>query len=135
MVNAHKDNSKEKFWADTPIQFAMANRPAVSATNPDRSFGTPLRPLMIGSSSNVDFNGAILAYGLFYAATATATENHIVVGTGSATVVGSIVTRSDFIKGAGTLNLIYRADLFSPALDFGTMVRVPGSWRDTLNDL
>ena len=135
VMAAYTNNGKEKFWADTPVQFGMSNRPAVSPANPNQTFGTDLRPIIIGSSSNVDFNGAITAYGLFYAATASATDNYVVVGTGSATVVGAIVTRSDFVKGAGTLNLIYKADLFSPALDFGTMVRVPGSWRDTLNDL
>jgi hypothetical protein len=138
VMDAYTNNRYEKFWADTAattIQFGTSNRPAASATNPDRTFGTADRPLIIGSLSNVDFNGAITAYGLFYAATASATDNYVVVGTGNATVVGSIVTRSDFSKGAGTMNLVYRADLFSPSLDFGTMVRVPGSWRDSLNEL
>ena len=138
VMDAYTNNGYEKFWADTAattIQFGTSNRPTASTANPDRTFGTADRPLVIGSLSNVDFNGAITAYGLFYAATASATDNYVVVGTGSATVVGAIVTRSNFDKGAGTMNLIYRADLFSPTLDFGTMVRVPGSWRDSLNDL
>jgi hypothetical protein len=138
LMAAYTDNRYEKFWADTAttrIEFGMSNRPASSTANPDRTFGTAARPLIIGSLSNVDFRGAITAYGLFYAATASATDNYTVVGTGNATVVGSIVTRSDFSKGAGTMNLIYRADLFSPSLDFGTMIRVPGSWRDSLNEL
>jgi PilX N-terminal len=135
LMDVYTNKGVEKFWADTPVQFGMSNRPAVSAENPDRSFGTSARPLIIGSSANVDFNGAIVAYGMFYAATATATDNYVVVGTGSATVVGAIVTRSDFVKGAGTMNLIYDAKLFTPQQNFGLMVRVPGSWRDTLTDL
>ena len=137
VMDAYTNDRYEKFWADTAattIQFGSSNRPASSSLNPDRTFGTADRPLVIGSLSNVDFNGAITAYGLFYAATASATDNYVVVGTGTATVVGSIVTRSDFIKGAGGLNLVYRADLFGQSLDFGTLVRVPGSWRDSLNE-
>lgn len=135
LMDVYTNKGVEKFWADTPVQFGMSNRPTASTENPDRSFGTSARPLIIGSSSNVDFNGAILAYGMFYAATATATDNYVVVGTGSATVVGAIVTRSNFVKGAGSMNLVYDAKLFTPQQNFGLMVRVPGSWRDTLNDL
>ena len=138
VMDAYTNNRFEKFWADTnttTIQFGTSNRPPTSTANPDRTFGTADRPLIIGSLSNVDFNGAITAYGMFYAATASATDNYVVVGTGNCTVVGAIVTRSDFEKGAGTLNLVYRADLFSPSLSFGTMIRVPGSWRDSLNEL
>ena len=138
VMDAYTNYGYEKFWADTAattIQFGTSNRPVASTANPDRTFGTADRPLIVGSLSNVDFSGAITAYGLFYAATASSTDNYVVVGTGSATVVGAIVTRANFQKGAGTLNLIYKADLFSPSLDFGTMVRVPGSWRDSLNDL
>jgi hypothetical protein len=135
LMDVYTNQGVEKFWADTPIQFTMSNQPAASTANPDRTFGTSDRPLVIGSSANVDFNGAIVAYGMFYAATATATDNYVVVGTGSATVVGAIVTRGDFVKGAGTMNLVYDAKLFTPQQNFGLMVRVPGSWRDTLNDL
>lgn len=131
VMNAYTNNGFEKFWTDTAVRFNTSNRPAVSTENPDRTFGTPARPLLMGSSANIDFNGAITAYGLFYAATASATDNYVSAGTGSATVVGAIVTRGGFTKGAGTLNLVYRAELFSPALGFGTMVRVPGSWRDS----
>lgn len=135
LMDVYTNKGVEKFWADTPVQFASSNRPAASTANPDRSFGTTDRPLIIGSSSNIDFNGAIVAYGMFYAATATATDNYVMVGTGSATVVGAIVTRSDFVKGAGSLNLVYDAKLFTPQQNFGLMVRVPGSWRDTLSEL
>ena len=135
LVDAYTNKGVEKFWADTPVQFTNSNQPAVSSENPNQSFGTSARPLIVGSSSSVDFNGSIVAYGMFFAATATATDNYVLVGTGGATVVGAIITRSDFIKGAGTMNLIYDAKLFTPQQNFGLMVRVPGSWRDTLNDL
>jgi PilX N-terminal len=135
VMDAYTNKGVEKFWADTPVQFASSNRPAVSAENPDRSFGTSARPLIIGSSSSIDFNGAIVAYGMFYASTATATDNYVMVGTGSATVVGAIVTRGNFVKGAGSLNLVYDAKMFTPQQNFGLMVRLPGSWRDTLGDL
>ncbi len=135
LMNAYTNNGVEKFWTDTPVQFGTSNRPAASAANPSQTFGTATRPLIVGSTANVDFNGAVVGYGLFYAATASATDNYVVVGTGNATVVGAIVTRGNFVKGAGTLNLIYKADLYNQYLDFGTMIRVPGSWRDSLNDL
>ena len=135
LTNAYTNNGVEKFWADTPIQFTTSNRPSVNAENPDQSFGTSARPIILGSSSSIDFGGAIVGHGLFYAATASATDNFALNGTGGATIFGAIVTRGNFVKGAGTMNLVYDAKLFTPQQNFGLMVRVPGSWRDTLNDL
>ena len=93
------------------------------------------RPLSIASSSNIDFKGNITAYGLFYGATATADENYVTPGTGSAIIYGSIVVRGTFVKGTGSLRLVYDANLFTPDKLRGTMVRVPGSWRDTEGEL
>jgi PilX N-terminal len=125
----------EKFWADTDISMRNANRPAADAANPLRTFGTAERPLSIASSAEIEMSGSIVAYGLFYAATATAVYDYADPGTGTATVFGAIVSRSRFTKGTGTLNLIYDPNLFSPGNLRGTMVRVPGSWRDSTGEL
>ena len=73
-----------------------------------------------------------MAYGMFYAANASATENWDYTGSGSATVFGSFVSRGNFSKGSGTLNLIYNPRLFGigGGRPVGMLVRVPGSWRD-----
>lgn len=130
MSNAY-DLGVQKFWADTPLKMVSSTRPALTATNPDRSFGTKDRPLIIASSSEIEFSGSIVAYGLFYSATATATFDLIDPGTGSAMVFGAIVSRSRFTKGTGNMSLVYDANLFNPGPLRGTMVRVPGSWRDS----
>lgn len=125
----------EKFWADTDVSMRNANKPAATATNPDRTFGTATRPLVVASSAHIEMSGSIVAYGLFYAATSSATADLVDPGTGTATVFGAIVSRSRFTKGTGTLNLIYDPNLFAPGRLRGTMVRVPGSWRDSTGEL
>jgi hypothetical protein len=125
----------EKFWADTDVSLRNANKPAATATNPDRTFGTEDRPLVLASSAEIEMTGSIVAYGLFYAATATAVYDYSDPGTGTATVFGAIVSRARFTKGTGTLNLVYDPNLFAPGPLRGTMVRVPGSWRDSTGEL
>jgi hypothetical protein len=67
---------------------------------------------------------------MFYVATATAIENWDYAGSGTAKVFGSFVTRGDFNKGSGTLDLIYSPHIFFAGQGTGLVVRVPGSWRD-----
>lgn len=119
-------NNYEKFWADTPITLSTSN---------GTTFGSAARPLSIASSSSLEFRGAVTAYGAFYSASGTADENYVVPGTGAATVYGAIVVRGSFVKGTGDLRLVYDANLFAPSTNRDQMIRVPGSWRDTLGEL
>lgn len=127
-VSAAYDNRVTQFWSDTNVQFGSANLPAAG------TLGTVERPLTLASSATVELRAAITAYGMFYAATASATENWDFSGSGSAKVFGAFVSRGDFVKGSGTLDLIYDPDIFGRGQATGLLVRVPGSWRDKLTD-
>lgn len=120
------NNNYERFWSDTDISLNTSN---------GSTFGSASRPLSIATSANLDFRGNMTAYGLFYSATATADENYVVPGTGNALIYGALVVRGSFEKGSGSLRLVYDANLFSPERSRGTMVRVPGSWRDSEGEL
>jgi hypothetical protein len=67
---------------------------------------------------------------MFYVNTATVSDNWDYNGSGTAKVYGSFVTRGDFNKGSGTLDLIYSPNIFLTGQGTGLVVRVPGSWRD-----
>jgi hypothetical protein len=67
---------------------------------------------------------------MFFVATATATDNWDYSGSGTAKIYGSIVSRGDFVKGSGTLDVIYDGNIFRAGETTGVLVRVPGSWRD-----
>lgn len=120
------NNGYERFWSDTDVSLNTSN---------GTTFGSAARPLSIATSANLEFKGNITAYGLFYSATATADENYVVPGMGNALVYGAIVVRGSFEKGTGSLRLVYDANLFTPDKMRGTMVRVPGSWRDSEGEL
>lgn len=120
----------ERFWLDTPIDLGTANDTGV-----DNTYGSATRPLQIASSSNISFSGNITAYGLFYAATASADDLYEPVGVGNVTVFGAIASRGSFTKGNGNMRLIYDANLFNPTQSRGLVVRLPGSWRDALGEL
>ena len=130
--DAYRDNNVERFWSDVNIDLRGNNGPNAA----DRSIhGSPTRPLAIASTANIDFSGAITAYGMFYAASSSADANYISPGNGGATVYGSIITRGNFLKGTGNMRVIYDANLFNPQNQPMLLVRVPGSWRDSLNEL
>lgn len=116
----------ERFWSDTDISLNTSN---------GTTFGSPTRPLSIATTATTEFKGAMTAYGLFYSATASASENYTLAGTGNALIYGAIAVRGSFNKGSGSLRLVYDANLFNPEINRDLMVRVPGSWRDTLGDL
>lgn len=120
------NNGYERFWSDTAITMNSSN---------GSTFGSSTRPLSIATSATLTLRSNITAYGLFYAASATADENYVVPGSGNALVYGAIVVRGSFEKGSGSLRLVYDANLFTPNNMRGTMVRVPGSWRDTEGEL
>jgi hypothetical protein len=130
--NAWRDNNVERFWTDVDVTFSSNNYPAGVNTPPH---GSPSRPLAIASDANIGFSGTAVAYGMFFAATATADENYDSVGNGGATIYGSIISRGTFTKGNGNMRVIYDANLFNPQNQPMLLVRVPGSWRDSLNEL
>ena len=123
-VSSAIDNGVVQFWAETPVQFGSGNLPAVG------TLGTAARPISFAGSSGIELRSNITAYGLFFVATATATDNWDYNGSGTAKVYGSIVSRGDFVKGSGTLDVIYDANIFRAGESTGVLVRVPGSWRD-----
>lgn len=131
------DMGYTKIWAGVgaDVTFNSSTRPAATATNPARSFGTAERPLIVASAAKIEMGGNIVAYGLFYAATAGAEVEYKDAGTGTATVFGAVVSRSRFTKGSGTMNLIYDPNLFAPGQLRGSLVRVQGSWRDSEAEL
>jgi Tfp pilus assembly protein PilX len=128
-ISAAYDAGFQRFWTDTDATF-QNNLPAVG------TLGTAQKPITIASSASVELKGAMVAYGILYAATLTASEDWNYSGSGNGKIFGAMVSRGSFNKGGtGTLDLIYDPNIFAPQNSRGTMVRVPGSWRDSLNEL
>lgn len=128
-ISAAYDNGSQRFWSDTDVQFNN-NLPTVG------TLGTPQKPVAIASSASVELRGAMVAYGIIYAATATASGDWNYAGSGNGKIFGALVSRGSFNKGGtGNLDLIYDPNLFQPQNAPGLLVRVPGSWRDSLNEL
>jgi len=121
------DNGVVQFWADTPVQFGAGNLPQ---STPQNTLGTATRPISLAGTSALKLTANITAYGMFFVATATATADATYVGSGTAKIYGSFVSRGDFVKGAGSLDLIYDPNIFRAGESTGLLVRVPGSWRD-----
>ncbi len=127
-VSAAIDKGYGKFWTDADASWTSANLPG------DGTLGTAAKPIMIASSASLEIKGSITAYGMLYAATGGA-ETWDYEGSGTGKVFGAFISRGSFLKGgSGNLDLIYDANTFKPATMRGLMVRVPGSWRDTLAD-
>lgn len=128
-VSAAYDQGFQRFWTDTDATF-QNNLPAVG------TLGTPQKPISIASSASVELKGAMVAYGIIFAATASASGDWNYAGSGNGKIFGALVSRGSFNKGGtGTLDLIYDPNIFAPQNARGLMVRVPGSWRDSLNEL
>jgi Tfp pilus assembly protein PilX len=88
-------------------------------------------PLSNGSGGDIELRGGVTAYGLFYSAAATASENWDWTGSGGATIYGAFISRGNFDNASGNMRLIYDPSLWSSAArPIGRLVRVPGSWRD-----
>ena len=122
VVNSGARNPR--FFVDGDITFNNGN---VGAS----TIGTVSNPVVIVSNATMEMRSNLTAYGLFYAATATATENWDFDGSGTATIYGAFISRGNFDKGSGTLNLIYDPSLWSGSgAPMGRLVKVPGSWRD-----
>lgn len=118
------DQGVTQFWADTDVAFNNSTVPTVG------TLGTAARPITLAGSAAMELKGNITAYGMFYVNTATVSDNWDYNGSGTAKVYGSFVTRGDFNKGSGTLDLIYSPNIFLTGQGTGLVVRVPGSWRD-----
>jgi hypothetical protein len=125
-VSAKIDERETQFWSDTDVAFNTGNLPAVGTV------GTADRPIVFAGDGNVELKSNLTAYGMFYVASGTATENWDYSGSGSAKVFGAFVSRGDFNKGSGTLDLIYDPNIFGTGDMNGKLVKVPGSWRDKL---
>jgi len=111
-------NGKNQLWVDAPLEFTDGNVPV--------SLGTANRPVLLVSPYTTTFTGSKPVYGVLYGAS----QNWNVLGGGTAVVNGAVITRDDF-NSSGNLTLTYDAGVLRklrPAT--GSMVRVPGSWRD-----
>jgi Tfp pilus assembly protein PilX len=125
-VSAKINDRETQFWSDTDVAFNNGNLPSVGTV------GTADRPIVFAGDGNVELRSNLTAYGMFYVASGTATENWDYSGSGSAKVFGAFVSRGDFNKGSGTLDLIYDPNIFGTGDMNGLLVKVPGSWRDKL---
>lgn len=123
-VSAAINAGATQFWAEANVSFNNGNLPTAG------TIGTAARPITFATSANVELKSNLVAYGMFYVGTGTALENWDYDGSGSAKVYGSFVSRGNFDKGSGTLDLIYDANIFGKGETTGLLVRVPGSWRD-----
>ncbi len=90
------------------------------------SFGSQADPIMLATPNGITINGNVTLYGLVFSNSADWND----LGTGSATVHGAQVSCAAYRNnGNGTLN--YDATtLQNNRRSVGSMVRVPGSWRD-----
>jgi hypothetical protein len=95
------------------------------------TIGSRANPVIMVVSGDIELRGNMTAYGLFYSAGATASENWDWSGSGAATIYGAFISRGRFDNASGNMRLIYDPSLWSTAgQPVGRLVRVPGSWRD-----
>lgn len=134
-ISAAYDKGARQFWSDKNVSWSspsdLPTRNAAGGSISTLGAPTPGDPIIFASSADTELKGNIDAYGMFYTETATIWDYD---GSGTANVFGSFISRTSFDKGSGTLNLIYDARLFSEGGLRGSMVRVPGTWRDKLNE-
>jgi Tfp pilus assembly protein PilX len=99
------------------------------------TLGSPGNSIVLVSNGDIELRGGVTAHGLFYAATATATDNWDYQGSGGATIFGAFISRGRFDNASGNMRLIYDPSLWgASAAPVGRLVRVPGSWRDKLTN-
>jgi hypothetical protein len=99
------------------------------------TLGSAGNSIVLVSNGDIELRGGVTAYGLFYAATTTATENWDYQGSGGATIFGAFISRGRFDNASGNMRLIYDPSLWGASSEpKGRLVRVPGSWRDKLTD-
>ena len=120
----------QQFWVVPDVTFNNSNMPSVSITG--GTLGTLNKPLALATPGQITFTGGITAYGVYYAATASAVDDLVLTGGGSSTIVGSLISRGDFARtGNGNISIIYNSNLFGgKGPPTGILAPVPGSWRD-----
>ena len=114
----HRERRRTQFWVDAA---ARVHRRQCAG-----SLGTANNPVLLVSPYAITFTGSTPVFGLLFGAHQTWN----VSGGGTPQVHGALITRDDF-NSSGNLTLIYDAGVLRklrPAT--GSMVRVPGSWRD-----
>lgn len=90
------------------------------------TFGSAQDPVMLVTPNAMDITGSYDIYGLLYSNSADLKDN----GTGSARIHGAQVTCADY-KNNGNGSTVYDAKAMENLERLlGSMVRVPGSWRD-----
>ena len=128
-VSYWADRGFTQFWVVPDVTFNNSNMPS---TNAARTLGTAAKPIVVATPSQFTTTGGITAYGVFYAATASAVDDLTLSGGGNSTIIGSLISRGDFARtGNGNISIVYNANLFGgKGPPTGLLVPVPGSWRD-----
>lgn len=88
--------------------------------------GSPTAPLVLVVEGNLVFAAGTTVHGVVYARNGTWTTS----GAGGTTIRGALVAEGD-VDGTGTATVVYdRAVIDRLRLASGSIVRVPGGWRD-----
>jgi Tfp pilus assembly protein PilX len=122
------DQGVTQFWVDsTGVDFGANSMPSTTGG----TLGTVNNPIALATAGVLSFGANITAYGIYYAASATANTVDP-LGNGNVNIIGSFVARGAIQKqGAGNLSVIYNGSLFGyKGPPKGIVVPVPGSWRD-----
>lgn len=122
------DRGFTQFWVGPDVTFNSSNMP----TKFGGTLGDIDHPIALATPGQLTTTGGIVAYGIFYAATASAVDDLTLSGGGSSTIVGSLISRGDFARtGNGNISIVYKSSIFGgPGKPTGILVPVPGSWRD-----
>jgi Tfp pilus assembly protein PilX len=130
------DRGVTQYWVDlntsganSTIDFTNGTLPSTTANS---TIGTERKPIVLATQGQLSTGGGVTAYGVFYAASATAVDDLTLSGGGNSTIYGSLITRGDFARtGNGNITIVPRSSLFSdPGPPGGLLIPVPGSWRD-----
>jgi hypothetical protein len=114
-----------QFWSEMPIAMGTSDVP-----NPPGTIGSPTRPITFAGTKEIEFTGNLTAYGMFFVAANDALSTWEYEGSGTAQIFGSFVSRGNFKRGSGSVDLIYSPNIFRNGETTGLLVRVSGSWRD-----
>jgi Tfp pilus assembly protein PilX len=126
------DRGLTQFWVDLnatdTIAFTNGNRPSTTTGN---TLGIEANPIVLATNGQLSMGGGVIAYGVFYSASATSVADSDFSGSGDSTIYGSLITRGDFSKTNGNLTIVPRSNLFGqPSPPNDLLIPVPGSWRD-----
>lgn len=111
---------------------------AMAALNPNRvlwlngalsldgggDLGSPTEPVLLVVNGDVTFGAAVRVYGMIYSRAVTTTTS------GAGEIQGAWVAEGALV-GTGAPTVVYNADVLNRLrLLYGSMVKVPGSWKD-----